>query len=54
MTKTVPGSRRFRLRIKTVSCVEVDRKGAEFIGNKQTNSLTNQHTDTQLHILKYR
>ena len=29
----------------------VDCKGGEFIGNKQTNSLTHVHTDAQLYVL---
>jgi len=40
--------------IQNVSYVGVDRKGAEFIGNKQTNSpthsLTHRRKDTQLYI----
>ena len=31
--------------------MRVECKGAEFIGNKQTDSLTHKHTDTQLYIL---
>jgi len=33
--------------------MRVDGKGAEFIGNKQTDSLTHKHTVTQLYILVY-
>ena len=45
-TKALPGSCRFR----TCIVQGVNRKGAEFISNKQTNSLTHKHRDTQLYI----
>ena len=47
-TNYVPKHSRDDTDSEYVSYVEVDRKGAEIIGNKQINSLTNAHTDTQL------
>ena len=50
-TRSVPMHSRHHADSEYVKYSGVDRKGAEFIGNKQTNSLTYSHTDTHLYIL---